>query len=65
MKIKTNLSSAELQKVAKGLMKAAELQQPNEIELENQAERDLISRSEDLFQMMMASLTAELERIKE
>jgi len=62
MKVKTNLTSTELDKVGHGLIKLAKSQQ-SEIELENPAERELIRRAEALFDTAVNSLQDEVSRI--
>ncbi len=63
MKLKTNLTPEELRKVGRGLQKLADKQQPNEIELENAAERQLISDAEFVFALVMRNFTQEVDRI--
>lgn len=63
MKVKTNLSSRQLKKVGLGLQKLADKQQKNEIELENPAERKLVSRAEKLFDIALANLTEEMNKL--
>ncbi len=65
MKLRTNLSPGELRKVGFGLQKLADKQQPDEIELENAAERKLISGAEKMYALAMNNLNAELDRIME
>lgn len=62
MKVKTNLSATELNKVGQGLIKLSKSQQ-NEIELENPAERELIRRVEAVFDTAVNSLQDEVSRI--
>lgn len=63
MKLRTNLTPSELRKVGLGLQKLADKQLPNEIELENAAERKLISDAEKVFELAMTNLTDEIDRI--
>ena len=62
MKVKTNLTAAELNKVGNGLIRLAKSQQ-TEIELENPAERELIRRVEAVFDVAVNSLQDEVSRI--
>lgn len=62
MKVKTNLSAPELNKVGQGLIKLAKSQQ-TEIELENPAEREMIRRVESLFDLAVNNLQEEVSRI--
>lgn len=63
MKVQTNLTALELEKVSKGLQKLASQQLSNEIELENNAERELIRLSEAVFDTALSNLQAEVARI--
>ena len=63
MKLRTNLTPAELRKVGLGLQKLADKQQPNEIELENDVERRLIADAERIFKIAMTSLEQEMSRV--
>lgn len=63
MKLRTNLTPAELRKVGIGLQKLADKQQPNEIELENAAERKLMENAESVFKTVMTNLEQEMTRI--
>lgn len=63
MKVRTNLTPSELEKVSKGLKKLAEKQQLNEIELENPAEKELMRRVDALFDTAVNNLQAEVARI--
>lgn len=62
MKLRTNLKPSELRKVGIGLQKLSDAQQ-NELVLENSAERELIAKTEELFDLAMANLASEVERI--
>jgi len=62
MKVKTNLTPAELNKVGHGLIKLSKSQQ-TEIELENPAERELIRRAESVFDLAINNLQEEVSRI--
>lgn len=62
MKVKTNLSPTELNKVGLGLLKLAKSQQ-TEIQLENPAERELIRRAESFFDLAVNNLQDEVSRI--
>lgn len=63
MKLKTNLTPNELRKVGRGLQKLADKHQSNEIELENEAERKLISDAEKIFEVAMSNLSQEIDFI--
>lgn len=62
MKVKTNLTPTELNKVGMGLLKLAKSQQ-TEIQLENPAERELIRRTESIFDLAVNNLQDEVSRI--
>lgn len=63
MRVRTNLTASELEKVSKGLKKLAEKQQLNEIELENPAEKELMRRVDALFDTAVNNLQDEVARI--
>lgn len=63
MKVRTNLSPAQLRKVSAGLQKLADKQQKDEIEIENQAERELVEGAEKLFDIALANLTEEMNKL--
>lgn len=63
MKVRTNLTAAELEKVSKGLRKLADKQQVNEIQPENPAEKEMMRRVDALFDTAVNNLQAEVARI--
>lgn len=63
MRVRTNLTASELEKVSKGLQKLANQQHVNEIELENPAEKEIIRQVEAVFDVAVNSLQDEIARI--
>lgn len=63
MKINTNLTPGELRVVAKGLQKAADMQQTGEYTPENPAEKLLMDMIEVVFTKYYNKLTAEIGEI--
>lgn len=63
MKVKTNLSPRELEAVGKGLTKLAKSQRERPFPTENNAERELLRRTNHAFDVMLESLQSEIADI--
>ncbi len=63
MKIRTNLTPEQLDNIAKGIKVAAEKQRERPYVPENNAESELLRKSDGVFGMMLDSLQEELASI--
>lgn len=66
MKVRTNLRGEELELVGQGLQTLAKAQRKGKtLPLENKAEREIVSRTDDAFDLMIDSLEEEIKTILE
>lgn len=63
MKIRTNLTPSQLDKIAKGIKKAANKQRVRPYKPENNAEKELLRRADSVFDMMLGSLQDDIADI--
>ena len=63
MKVKTNLTPAELDLVSKGLSKLAEKQRSESVTFENNAEEELFRKADRLFETMIDNIQVDVSAL--
>lgn len=63
MKVRTNLTPDQLEKIAKNLKKAANKQRFKPYKPENNAEKEMLRQTNEAFDMMLTSLQEDIAEI--